>query len=250
MAHALARTFILALILFWQASSAVAGGGPENLFLVVNNRSGASLSVANQYVALRRIPPGNVLHLDWSGGADAVDIDTFRQRILGPALEAIASRGLANQIDYLVYSSDFPYRIDFAGDLPLELRKQGGLSGSLTSLTFLYQSVLARSGEYVSLAANHYLRFADSADDVPASHGFRGWYGWGPKGELLESGGARYLLSTMLAATSGRGNTLDEATNYLRRSAAADGTQPKGSIYYMRSGDVARRPASPASTRR
>ncbi len=232
------RRFLAAVLLLTSPMRLLAGGGPENLFLVVNSRSDASLSVANQYVALRHISPGNVLHLDWDGGAEAVDIDTFRQRILGPAIEAIAGRGLTNQIDYLIYSSDFPYRVDFAADMPPQLRKQSGLSGSLTSLTYLYQAVLARSGQYVSLTANHYMRLAETPGDTPASHGFRSWYGWGPKGELLESGGERYLLSTMLAATSGRGNTLDETTDYLRRSAAADGTLPKGTIYYTRTGDV------------
>ena len=35
--------------------NAVAGGGPENLALVVNARSWASLTVANHYVNLRQI---------------------------------------------------------------------------------------------------------------------------------------------------------------------------------------------------
>ncbi len=42
----------------------------------------------------------------------------------------------------------------------------------------------------------------------------------------------------MLAVTSGRGNSIPEVISYLNRSAAADGTQPKGTMYYMRHGDV------------
>src|SRR5205814_1871731 len=70
------------------------------------------------------------------------------------------------------------------------------------------------------------------------SHGFRSWYDWGPKGELMEAGGSRYLLSTMLGVTSGRGNTVQEVVHYLERSAAADGTIPPGTIYFMSDADI------------
>ncbi len=42
----------------------------------------------------------------------------------------------------------------------------------------------------------------------------------------------------VLGVTSGRGNTLDEVLAYLRRSAAADDTHPRGTIYYVQNGDV------------
>lgn len=218
------------------AQLAKAGGGPENILLVVNSHSDASMTVANHYRRLRRIPPSNVVDLDWSGSTDSTDIDTFRQKILEPALQAAAERGLGEQIDYVVYSSDFPTRIDFASIWPPEQRGKQNPSGSLTALTYLYQPVLLRSTQFTSPSANRYMRRSD--DEIAATHGFRGWYGWSPQGELLESGGERYLLSTMLAVTSGRGNTIPEVLNYLTRSAAADGTFPKGTIYYMRNDNV------------
>jgi hypothetical protein len=109
---------LLCALMLCVVSPCHAGGGPENLFLVVNSRSQNSLTVANYYGRLRRIPPGNICYLDWDGNVEATDIDTFRQKILGPALQAISERALSNQIDYLIYSSDFPRRIDFAADLP------------------------------------------------------------------------------------------------------------------------------------
>ena len=112
------------------------------------------------------------------------------------------------------------------------------LSASLTSLTYLHQPVLAHSLEFASLTSNHYMQLPRAPADTAPSHGFRSWYGWGPHGELLEAGGSHYFLSTMLAFTSGRGNTLDEAVGYLRRSVAADGTQPKGTVYFARNSDV------------
>ena len=43
---------------------------------------------------------------------------------------------------------------------------------------------------------------------------------------------------TMLGVTHGRGNTVDEVLTYLRRSVAADGTRPNGTIYFMWNKDV------------
>ncbi|MEQ1852257.1 MAG: hypothetical protein ABMA01_11770 [Chthoniobacteraceae bacterium] len=50
--------------------------------------------------------------------------------------------------------------------------------------------------------------------------------------------GMRYLLSTMLACTSGRGNSVGEALKSLRSSVAADESHPKGTIYYLENRDV------------
>lgn len=217
--------------------SALAGGGPENVFLVVNAKSRDSLTVANNYIRLRRIPPGNVCYLEWDGNPNAIDIETFRQKILIPAVTAINSRALANQIDYLIYSSDFPTRIDFVGDVPEDKKKESFLSASITGLTYLHQYTLARVPQlYMGFTSNHYFR--NDSSGTTASHGFRSWYGWGPRGELLETGGNRYLLSTMLAVTNPRGNTVPEALNYLRRDAEADGSAPKGTIYYMANSNV------------
>ena len=49
--------------------------------------------------------------------------------------------------------------------------------------------------------------------------------------------GQRYLLSTMLGVTYGRGNSVSEVLSYLKRAAAADGTRPKGTIYFMKNND-------------
>ena len=80
-----------------------AGGGPENVFVVVNTLSPASLAVANAFIALREVPPINVFATAWEGPDDAVPIGVFRERILGPVLAAIDARGLAPQIDCIAY---------------------------------------------------------------------------------------------------------------------------------------------------
>lgn len=221
------------------STPARAGGGPENVFLVVNATSPGSLAVANTYAALRGVPPINVLMLPWQGSREAVTISTFRTEILRPILQAIDSRKLSPQIDCVVYSTDFPWRIDFAEELPRELAGRDKFpSGSLTGMTMLYAAVQAGSPEYLDPASNRFWRPV-GPDGVPTTTiGFRGWYGWGPLGELIEAGGSRYLLSAVLGVTDGRGNTVAEILRYLRSAAAADGTRPPGTIYFLTNSDV------------
>ena len=223
------------------AGPARAGGGPENLLLVVNPLSGDSLAVANAYAALRQIPPGNVLMLPWKDGADSVPIDRFRAEILQPVLRTIDARRLATQIDCVAYSCGFPWRIDFAAELPAELAQQQMFkfpSGSLTGMTMLHAAVTGGGPNWLDTESNRYFR-PPNDDGVPESTvGFRGWYGWGRRGELMEMGGSRYLLAVMLGVSFGRGNTANEIIAALESAAAADGSRPRGTIYFMNNNDV------------
>lgn len=277
--HWACRLLFAASCLLGVAGLLYAGGGPENLLLVVNSAEAASQTIANHYVQLRSIPPTNVVYLDWRGSEPQIDVNTFREKILRPIVNQIDSRNLTSQIDYVVYSSSFPTAVDFNSDLPEDVRKNQAFQfpiGSLTGLTYFLRPVMAKEGLlYAGLTANRYMRLRESLDGVTfeiprasppnkfedgvipqnppqrlldpvgkdfsvGSHGFRGWYGWGPSGELMEDGGTRYLLSTILGVTYGRGNSLPEILKYLQQSATADGTHPQGTIYYMDTGDVHR----------
>jgi hypothetical protein len=221
---------------------------------VVNRNSPTSLTIANHYVRLRQIPAGNVLTLPWDPAAATTSVDTFRREILTAVLTAIGKRRLTTQIDYVVYSSDFPWAVDLDSDLTRFLGPGGALDkstlgappwqfqppegqkaarGSITGLTYLWQPVMAGLPHYLGLNSNQYMRLASVEQRDAVSLGFRSTHAFGPHGEALDSGGRRYLLSMMLGVTAGRGNSLEEVLSYLRRSAAADGTHPRGTIYYV-----------------
>ena len=258
--HLSAVVFLLSL---GEVAGVWAGGGPENVLLVVNPRSPASLAIANHYARLRQIPPDNLLYLPWDPKSTTTDVDTFRREILGVVLHAIQERRLADQIDYVVYSSDFPWGIALesdirkfteamqrepqskAGDKPDEAKppkrewpKQLTPLGSITGLTYLWQPVTASHPAYFDLRTNHYMLPPGPEPRVPPSTGFRGNRQYDPKGGVVASGGRRYFLSTMLGVTAGRGNSLAEVLAYLDRSATADGTHPKGTIYFVQNGDI------------
>jgi hypothetical protein len=218
-----------------------AGGGPENVLLVVNPARADSLAVANAYASLRHVPPGNVLMLPWQDGDEAVPIDRFRAEILQPILRTIDARRLSSQIDCIAYSCGFPWRVDFAAEMPADLAKQQIYkfpSGSLTGMTMLYVAVQSGGPNWLDPASNQYFR-PPGPDGAPTSTiGFRNWYGWSERGDVLDVGGSRYLLATMLGVTAGRGNSVAEIVRSLEAAAAADGTRPRGTIYFLTSGDV------------
>jgi len=218
---------------------AEAGGGPENVFLIINPTSADSLAIANTFAALRRVPPINVFMLPWTDGEDSTTITKFRSGILQPVLRAIDARRLSSQIDHVVYSSGFPWRIDYAAELPADVKAQDKFpSGSLTGMTTLFAAVQSGVPAWLDAESNRYYR-PPGADGVPSSTiGFRSWYGWGPRGDLLEAGGTRYLLATMLGVTSGRGNTATEVLAMLGSAARADGTRPKGTVYFVTNSDI------------
>ncbi len=99
----------MCLGLSWFVGPARAGGSGLNTFVVVNQNSSNSLALGNYFLARRQIPPGNLLHIAWSGGNTTWDAAQFQSALLQPLLQAISARGLTNQIHYVVLSMDIPY---------------------------------------------------------------------------------------------------------------------------------------------
>jgi hypothetical protein len=241
-------TILFGFCLSIAAAAALAGGGPENVFLVVNANSDGSKTIANHYVGLRQIPAQNVLYLDWKGASLATGAVTFRDKILLPILLAIDARHLTQQIDYVVYSSDFPVKIELQEMTPKHQYPQGlGPQASTNGVTYLAPFLLTENPAIVSPDINWYvpgptipnIEQCQSLANVP-SRAFRSRYMWDKDSKKTTGvpAGQRYLLSTMLGVTYGRGNTVDEVLNYLQRSALADGTRPNGTIYLMWNKDV------------
>ncbi len=326
-----------------------AGGNGANVAIVVNAESWASMTIANEYIALRDIPAANVVYLTGVPGFETLSVNGFRERILNPTLQTLEQRGLGAQIDYLVYSCDFPYGASVTADLGEQKPPQFVTPiGSLTGLTYLCQLVRGKNVAYLSVNSNRYFRRADTvvagdefADDEDAaqkttaaielanqgkheqaleifegladkhpnsvltaynlacceaklgnadkaidhlkravnlgwwnvqhtqsdadltslrdrndfkqliakmkervinvedSQGFRTMYSWDEDHQhSVANRGPRYLISSMLAATSGRGVSVNEALAALRRAKSADNTHPDGTIYFMNNKNV------------
>ncbi|MBN1589405.1 MAG: hypothetical protein JW888_07815 [Pirellulales bacterium] len=239
----LAIGLAIVLLLILGPPRALAGGGPENVCLVVNPNSPESLVIANHYMQLRHIPPGNVVYVPQDPLESTVMIGPFREQILGPVLQTLDRRKLGGQIDYIIYSAGFPTAVNFTPDVKAFLKKTGksdwpkqiGMTGSITGLTYLYPYVMGRNLDFVSPVANRYMRPVVGGRQSAPTMGFRGAYQFDESGRLVTSGGPRYLLSAMLGVIpteKQRGLSIGETIAYLNRSLKADGTQPLGKVYF------------------
>lgn len=239
---------LLFLLCFAVGPHCLAGGGPENVLLVVNQNSESSLTAANYYIRLRDIPPQNVLYLDWQGSLSKTDGKAFKDKILEPILKTIDGRKLSAQIDYVVYSAGFPWAVDCQNLFPDEkFPRQMRPVASINGATYLWQYVMRSSPALMGLTTNSYVP-GNSLKNVSrctqlatvTSQGFRTRYSWqrGGKKSADHKQGQRYLLSCVLGVTEGRGNSIEEIARYLVASRAADGKRPAGTFYYMQNGDV------------
>ncbi len=367
-----ARSFFIGwalgtLLLFPAVQAATPpGGGPENVLVVVNQNSAASLELANWYIFLRKIPPSNVVYLDLAGEGKKrlVSLEYFREQILRPVLTTLDARGLAGQIDLIVYSADFPTAVNIK-PLQLKLKEELGdqadamirmfnAHASLNAMTFYAGAVLADAPSLFGLDANWYYRrdlkaalampfvgeeqsrYAAALDDLQAgrfaqaltrleglaqrhpqqfavplaqaraecglnrpadaalaltalrrcgwqcrdtllefqeiaslqqdsalqlalkrftpglprhmpSQAFYRRIGWAPNGGINGSPDQcrNYYLSSVLAVLSENGMTLSEAKKQLLDSVRADGSQPRGTIYFSLTNDVRTRTRQP-----
>ncbi|MCH7751353.1 MAG: TIGR03790 family protein [Planctomycetes bacterium] len=230
------RQLRLVVLALWSSGlpNCLAGGGPENVFLLVNSASRDSMTVANHYVDLRKIPPQNVFYIHWKRSVADIRGLVFRKEILLPALEEIDRRKLGGQIDYLIYSCDFPWRVLFAKDFPQENFPPAlKPTASLTGATYLWSFVKNERKEMFGLTTNFY--YSPHRAGITLTRAFRARHYWNPDGRRTTSAkGIPYLLSTMLGVTYGRGNSVEEIVRYLERASKADGTKPGGTIYYVK----------------
>lgn len=222
----------------------LAGGGPENVFLVVNSADQNSLAIANYFVELRKIPVGSVFYIEMPSAPHEIPVDLFREKILGPTLDEIKRRNLQRQIDYIVYSSGFPESINFSSDMaaanmPSPDNRMPSI-GSITGMTYHYESVMKKDLFYMSNLPNFYaanvLRNGDGF-----SSGFRSRYGLDLSGNRVDenSKGQHFLLSMVLGCVRGpKNNTLFEVFRYLNNGVQGDASRPDGTIYFVRNDDI------------
>ena len=227
---------VLWVLMYLFCHFAYCGGGAHNVALIVNKNSWSSLTIANAFIQQRDIPRDNVIYLDYTGGIEEISVDELRETILSPILQTLQQRRVAASIDYIVYSSDFPWRVNFGKDFK-EIPRTYGEKGSITGLTYLYQFVMTHGKiPYYALGTNWYFR----ANQQLPPQGFRSHKVWTKNGMVSANPrqGFRYALSTMLGVTTGRGNSISEIVNLLQKSAKSDATQPKGTFYFYKNNNV------------
>jgi uncharacterized protein (TIGR03790 family) len=206
--------------------SVQAGGGGQNLLLVVNPGDEQQVRIAAEYQRLRHIPDRNIVFIEprkLSGlyratEAKSVSAFSYVETYLQPITDHIAAQGLAGQIDYIA-SLGQPFRMT-------------GLSGGSASTishdyAVTYLDSLTTGGKTPeAVSSTNFPRYEDTSS-----------YTEGSNEALLHSTDGRYV-GTTLAFTGIFGNAPDDVIANLQRTAAADGTKPAGTIYIEQNEDI------------
>ena len=87
-----------------------AGGSGLNTIIVVNQNSADSVALGNYYAERRQLPPENIVRINWSGGNISWTAAEFQSALLNPLVTELSTRGLTNQIHYVVLSMDLPFQ--------------------------------------------------------------------------------------------------------------------------------------------
>ncbi len=226
------------------AGRAIAGGGGENMLLVVNPNDPNALQVANAYASLRDIPSSNILFItpppDYNNNlGNPISQSEVKNTYLTPIAAAISARGLENQIDYIgtigeatCYSitpqTNTPdtnaNSLNYALDLLTPLTDGSGLT--LQSATYVYgvgpTSALYQNPNPIPIGSN-------PAIDHSASY-------------LMNYSGSniatQYYMSGTIGYTGTNGNTVAQVISGLQKGVASDGTRPWGAIYFEDNGDI------------
>ena len=163
---------LVALFTALVTPSVNAGGGPENLVLVVNAESDSSKLVANHYIQLRNIPPSHVIYLTGIADVESISDKDFREKILQPIFRVIAQRQINKSIDYIVYSTGFPTKVGVNSYQKLLFEKfaeQGNPIpqksqvvfrpvASINSMTYFASAVMRNDPSFLLLDSNWYYR--------------------------------------------------------------------------------------------
>jgi Bacterial Ig domain len=211
----------------------IAGGGPENVLLIINPDNADSLYVGNYYKTARNIPDRNVIYMT-PEASDYIDFTSFQ---LPALLGTLANRGIDEHIDYIIIPPGGDFFVPIASDLINDFGCQAnGLRrlsiSSAYTLAFIPDAIF--SGTLSVFEANRY------AADTDAPVAFDSSTAW-DDGVPSESASARrYFIGFMLGYDGQRGNTLDEIIALIDRSVAADDTHPTGTVYYMKTPDTTR----------
>lgn len=192
---------------------AIAGGGPLNTLVVVNDADLESLEIGRRYAHARGIPESHIVHVHTLTNG-VIGIGAWSNQIRNPILGFIQSNALTGQIDYVVFSHAFPYRI---WNTNIVASPTNWLVASLTSS--MYYDFYASSNAFAygchlnPRATNAYYK-ADRAFS-------RG-----------NTPNQRYLISAYLT-----GYSADGTRETLRRAASVDGLSPSGRIDLVRTSD-------------
>lgn len=233
-----------------------AGGGGQNMLLVVNPTDENSLRVANAYAKMRAIPDNNIVFLtngqynpgliDFTG---QVELNTSAANAMNtyikPTADAIVGRNLTSQIDYIgtlgmaqAYSAKAYYGADGGNSLTYGLSlatplTNGGLTFDQDNYSYsqLYQNgywYTAGNNTAIHHSTVLHAPFSSAAYNTP----------YNSSEHIVVP--TQYYMAGDIGYSGQMGNGANQIIANLQRSVNADGSKPQGTVYFEDSGDIYR----------
>ncbi len=188
-----------------------------NVVVVVNQASTNSVALGNYYCEKRQVPPQNVLRTSWTGGKVSWLKTDFESVILNPLLAMLSVRQLTNQIDDVLLSMDFPYRVENGGD-----QTTSGVNSTTSTLFYGFKPDYPPAVTPVSCS----LPAASSSAYAGTEAMFR---------SVAPGSSPTNFLTVMLTSSN-----LAQAKLVIDRAVACDGTFPTQTVYLAKTSDVFR----------
>lgn len=216
------------------AGSAMAGGGPENVLVIINPANAESMYLGHYYQQARNIPASNVLYIDPAATnyAALVGVNGNIDGVLGK----LANSRLTDHIDYIVIASGQAFYVDAPG-----LVSDGCSPVNRFSLTSAYDSAFIRSQVLTATMASTSTNQFYGTTPIAFDSNQRYLTGAGTTVPTAP----RYFITSQLGYTGPRGNTVPEITAMIDSSVAVDGAHPAGTFYFMSTTDTIRNVRSP-----
>ncbi len=226
------------------AEQARAGGGGENMLLVVNPNDPNALQIANAYATLRDIPTNNILFItpppDYNNNlGNPISQTEVMNTYLTPIASAISARGLGNQIDYIGTVGEATcYSIIPQANTPdtnaNSLNYALDLLTPLTDGSALTLQNATYSHPYGPTSALYQNPNSIPIGDNPAIlHSAN--YSVSYSGTNIAT---QYYMSGTIGYTGTNGNTAAQVISGLQKGVASDGTRPWGAIYFEDNSDI------------
>ncbi len=172
------------------------------------------MQLGNYYCEKRQVPPQNVLRTSWTGSNVTWMQTDFNSVILNPLLTMLSSRQLTNQIDYVLLSMDFPYRVEVGGT-------GSGTNSTTSDLFYGFKPDAGGSPASCSISTSGTNLYAGS----------EGIFRLTPPVNIRSNS----FLVAMLTASN-----LPQAKVFIDRAVASDSTFPTQTVYLGKSDDITR----------
>ena len=205
------------------AEVSTSAGRGQDVLLIVNPQEESAVRIAGEYQQLRHIPDNNILFIEppTIEGYTRLHVpaEEFLAEYVATIHNAIHDRGLADQIDFIAALGQ-PHSFNDGSTFQ-------SLSFGLMQLDQYFAGMTVPAGQTQSNGINR----VQNATALHHTDTYQNVFG-------STTGDHQYYVGGLLAVTEQLGNTPDQVIESLRRSAAADGTKPTGTIYFEENDNI------------